>query len=649
MTDLRAAATQDQFLDVLSREDAEARFHAHLTLAPLGAETIPLDQALGRVLAEDVLAEVDVPGFDRASVDGLALRAEDTQGATAHAPALLHLTADLLTPGVAPIAGIGPHQASVIATGGMLPRGADAVVMVEHTETLPGTPLRVAVHRPAAPGAFIAGAGSDIAMGETVLRRGRAVTSREVAMLAAIGRAQVPVWRRPVVAILSTGNEVVAPGGPIAPGQVFDSNAATLAAAVEEQGGTPLRLGIVPDDPARLEAALADALARADVVVLSGGTSKGAGDLASRAAAGLVRPGIVVHGVALKPGKPLCLAVQDGKPVAILPGFPTSAIFTFHAFVAPVIRAFAGRAPAPTETAEATLPMRIASERGRTEYVLSSLVPGPDGLLAYPTAKGSGAVTGFAAADGFFAIPAATDGLPAGTRVTVQRIGAAAPADLIAIGSHCTGLDLLIGLLEAEGLVARSLAVGSQGGLAAVARGACDLAGIHLMDPATGAYNRPLLPPGVSLVPGYGRLQGVVVRPGDPRFAAAETPAQVVDAAGDGTLMVNRNQGSGTRILIDRLLAGRRPPGHAHAPRSHNAVAAAVAAGRADWGVAIATVAAQYGLRFLPLQDEHYDFAIPQSRLHRPAVQRFIALLAAPATRAALRDKGFDCPDPAPT
>jgi putative molybdopterin biosynthesis protein len=452
---LRAAASQDQFLDVVSREEAEARFHRHLVLAPLGKETTPLARARGRVLAADITAAVDVPGFDRASVDGFAVRAADTEGASEAAPAILRLTPDLLTPGVAPSATVEAGWASVIATGGMLPRGADAVVMVEHTDAPADGTLRIEVHRPVAPGAFVAGAGSDIALGETVLRRGRILSSREIAMLAAVGLADVPVWRRPRVAILSTGDEIVAPGGAIRPGQVFDSNAATLAAAVEEQGGEAVPMGIVPDDEALLEAALDRALACADVVLLSGGTSKGAGDLASRAAARLDRPGIVVHGVALKPGKPLCLAVQDGKPVAILPGFPTSAIFTFHSFIAPVIRVFAGLPPADERVVDAALPMRIGSERGRTEYVLCALMPSPDGgLAAYPTAKGSGAVTSFAAADGFFTVPAASETVAANTVVQVQRIGDAPPADLVIIGSHCAGLDLLVGLLERDGLVA---------------------------------------------------------------------------------------------------------------------------------------------------------------------------------------------------
>jgi len=635
MNDIRSAASQTQFLDVMSREEAEARFRAHLPMKPLGMESVALTQARGRVLAKDVLAAVDAPGFDRASVDGFAVRADDL-------PAVLRLTPDLLTPGVPPVHTVEPGWASLIATGGMLPRGADAVVMVEQTDTLDGEPLRIEVRRAVAPGAFVAGTGSDIARGETVLRRGQVLTSREIGMLAAVGLDQVAVWRRPVVAVISTGNEIVPPGTPIRTGQVFDSNAATIGAAVEEAGGIVLPMGIVPDDLATIRATLADALARADMVLLSGGTSKGAGDVAAQAVAHLRDPGILVHGVALKPGKPLCLAVAGRTPVAILPGFPTSAVFTFHTFIAPIIRVFAGLPPAREQIVEATLPHRIGSERGRTEYVLTALVPSPDGTMAaYPTAKGSGAVTSFAAADGFFPIPAETETMAAGTRVQVTRIGTAATADLVIIGSQCAGLDLLVGLLEQDGLALRSLAVGSQAGLLAAARGACDIAGIHLMDPATGLYNAPLLPPGVTLAPGYGRMQGVVVRSDDQRFQTCTTPAEVAALDGPGILMVNRNAGSGTRVLIDRLLGSRRPPGFAHAPKSHNAVAAAVAQGRADWGVAIGTVASQYGLRFLPLQAEQFDFAIPQSRLTRPAVQQFLAVLHAPATRAALRTLGF--------
>jgi putative molybdopterin biosynthesis protein len=642
---LRRAARQQQFLEVVGRDEAEARFRRHLSLAPLGREPVPLGAALGRALAADVVAGVDVPAFDRSGVDGFAVRAADVAGASDEAPRVLRLNDELLTPGVVPRGEVAPGSATIIATGGMVPRGADAVVMVEYTEPREeGGVLGVEVRRPVAPGDSVAAAGSDIARGETVLRAGQVVTSREIGALAAIGLAEVPVWRRPTVAILSTGDEIVAPGRPLPLGGVYDSNAAILAAAVEELGGVPVRLGIAPDDEAAMSARLEEAL-ESDVVLLSGGTSKGAGDVAARVVARLGDPGIVVHGVALKPGKPICLAVTRGKPVVILPGFPTSAIFTFHEFVAPVIRAFAGLPPERRETVRASLAAKLASQRGRTEYVMVSLVEDPaGGLSAYPTGKGSGAVTAFGQADGFFAVPAQAEFAAAGAPVDVTIIGARhRAADLVVMGSHCVGLDAIVGRLVREGLVVKALAVGSMGGLHAARRGECDVAGVHLMDPATGEYNRPFVDERLELVPGYRRLQGVVFRRGDARFEGREAGDAIARAAADpACVMVNRNPGSGTRILVDRALGAARPAGYAHQAKTHNAVAAAVAQGRADWGVAIRPVAAQYDLGFLPLQPEHYDFVIPRARLARPAVARFLELLAHPEVRERLAALGFE-------
>ena len=641
MAAVRAASRQEQFLEVVSEEEARRRFAAAFTPRPLGVQTVTLAAALGRVLAEDVIAGVDVPGFDRSLVDGFAVRAADTLGASEASPVRLRLNPEVLACGHPPALTVEPGTASVIATGGMMPRGADAVVMVEHAEPGPDEGSWIALRRPVAPGAHVGAAGGDIARGETVLRRFRVLTSRELGMLAAVGRAEVAVLRRPRVAVLSTGDELVAPGAEPRPAGVFDSNGAIVAAAVAEAGGEPIPLGIVPDDETALSRALSEALAVADLVVLSGGTSKGAGDFCYRVVSRLGR--IVVHGVALKPGKPLCLAVAEGKPLVVLPGFPTSAVFTFHGFVAPLIRAMGGLAETGAETVEARLAVRLPSELGRTEYAMVSLVQTGSGLAAYPLAKGSGAVTAFSLADGFVAVPALADAVEAGTPLTVTLIGRGIrPADLVVIGSHCVGLDRIAGLLAERGIAAKLLNVGSLGGLAAARRGEADLAPIHLLDPKTGEYNRPLLPPGVALIPGWRRMQGIVFRPGDARLEGRTAEEAVAAALADPScLMVNRNAGSGTRVLIDRLLRGARPPGFLNQPKSHNAVAAAVAQGRADWGVAIATVARDYGLGFIPLAEEHYDFAVPEARLDRVPVRAFRDLLTEPATRAALTALGF--------
>jgi putative molybdopterin biosynthesis protein len=328
----------------------------------------------------------------------------------------------------------------------------------------------------------------------------------------------------------------------------------------------------------------------------------------------------------------------------VLPGFPTSAIFTFHAFVAPVIRAFAGLPPEAAQTIEARVPVRIASELGRKEFVLVSLVDGDDGPVAFPTGKGSGAVTSFSQADGFIEIDALASALDADTRAQVTLIGAGAAApDVTIMGSHDIALDVVVGALAERGFTARTLAVGSLGGVAAATRGQCDIAPVHLIDPRSGEYNKHLVTPYLSLVRGWTRTQGIVFRAGDVRFDG-RSAAEAIKAAlaDDGILMVNRNAGAGTRVLIDRLLDGARPPGYANQPKSHNAVAAAIAQGRADWGVAIEPVAKMYGLGFIPVAPEHYDFLVVESRKARPAVQAFLAALRDETTRARIRAIGMD-------
>jgi len=634
---------QTQFLNVVTRDEATDRFREHLRLAPLGKELVSLQAALNRVLADDVVAEVDVPGFDRSNVDGFALQAQDTFGAMEETPRKVQTNTEVLAPGVVPGRTVIAGFATPIATGGMLPRGADAVLMVEHSELVASDAGQtMEIRRPLTPGENVSYAGTDIARGETVLRAGQPVTSREIGVLAALGLTEISVYRRPRVAIFSTGNEIVAPGNPLPPGAVYDSNAAIIGAAVEELGGEPVHLGVIPDDEEALASALAQGL-RADVVVFSGGTSKGAGDLSYRIVRGLRNPGVVAHGVALKPGKPICLAVANGKPVVILPGFPTSAIFTFHEFVAPVIRAYAGLPVERRQTVPATLPMRVNSERGRTEYLLVGLVQGQHGLSAYPMGKGSGSVTTFSSADGFITIDQHNEILDSGTTVSVQLLGQRLePADLVIIGSHCVGLDLLIGKLMQQGIRVKALYVGSMGGLSAAKREECDIAGVHLMDPATGEYNRPSLTATLSLVAGYGRMQGIVFRKNDARFEGKQREDATMAALQDPScVMVNRNAGSGTRIIIDKLLGEHRPTGYGTQTKSHNAVAAAVAQGRADWGVAIDTVARQYGLGFIPLQEEQYDFIVPTARLQRPAVQAFRALLENALVRKELLALGF--------
>ena len=625
---------QEQFLEVLDRDEAELRWHEVIDPEPLPAERIGLESALGRVLAEDVRADVDVPGFDRSNMDGFAIRAEDSFGASEEVPVRLVLLEETIPTGVLPQSEVGPGQAMQIATGGMLPRGADCVVPVEQTDVEEAVLL---VRQARTPGAALSYAGTDMGQGETVLFAGVNLTSRETGVLAAIGRTEIDVVRRPRVAIISTGDEIVQPGEAMRPGLVYDSNGRILTDAVTELGGEAVFMGAFRDDPDALREAVRRGLEETDLVLLSGGTSKGEGDLNALVVAEL-DPGILVHGVALKPGKPICLAAHGDKPVVILPGFPTSAIFTFHEFVAPVLRRLAGLPATQREVVQARLAQKVVSVRGRLEYLLVGLVDrGEEEPAAYPMGRGSGSVTSFSRADGFVRIGRNREIVDALEEVEVTLIGRASPvADLVVIGSHCVGLDLIGSALSEEGFRVKVLAVGSQAGLDAAARGECDVAPVHLLDPESGEYNYSFLSSGMRLLPGYGRMQGILFRKEDGRDGEALM-------ADPDARMVNRNRGAGTRILIDTLLQGRRPPGYAYEPRSHHAVVAAVVQGRADWGVTISNLAERAELGFHPLRTERYDFVVPESRWEKPAVRRFRELLETGSDlRRLLAKAGFD-------
>ena len=464
-------------------------------------------------------------------------------------------------------------------------------------------------------------------------------------MMAAVGIADARVWRKPRVAVISTGDELIAPGHALPPAAIYDSNGPIIAAALEENGCEAIRLGAIPDDETRLEAVIRNAHADCDAVVLSGGTSKGAGDLTHRIVARLGRPGIVTHGVALKPGKPLCLAVCDGKPVVVLPGFPTSAMFTFYDIVAPVLRTMAGLPARQETTIRARVPVRVPSDLGRTEFVMVALAEDAGGTVAHPVGKGSGAVTAFSQADGFFAIEAlAATATPAGATVEVRLFSPHVRIpDLVIMGSHCARPRRpWRAHCRGKGLSSRILALGSQGGARGpgTRRNATWRRSICSTRPPA-STTRPFLGEGYALIKGWRRLQGLVFARGDKRFEGRDIDGAVAAALADPTcLLVNRNAGAGTRTLIDRLLKGAKPPGYWNQPRSHNAVAAAVAQGRADWGVAIRPVAEALGLGFIPLADEEYDFAVRAGFLDSEKGAAFTEALA--AARQDIAALGFE-------
>ena len=380
-------------------------------------ETVGLDCALGRVLARDILAEEYVPGFDRSTVDGYALRGADTFGCSESIPALLTCTG-AVEMGKEPTFAVGPYQCGAIPTGGALPEGADAVQMVEHTEDYGGGEIGIVKSVP--PGANLIFKGDDVKPGDLVLRKGRRLEPQDIGALAALGVTQVPVVPKLRVGLISTGDELVPPEGDPGPGQVRDVNGPLVAALLAQAGAEAVPLGIVPDREELLKKAVEGALEKCDCVVLSGGSSVGEKDAACRVMAALGE--VLCHGVAMKPGKPTLLGKAGGKPILGLPGHPVAALFTAKLFLIPLLARLEGRTWAE-RTVSARLAQTVPANHGRAQYTGITLEEKPDGLWAVPIWGKSGLITTLAGADGFFCVPRDREGIPAGEMVEVSLFG----------------------------------------------------------------------------------------------------------------------------------------------------------------------------------------------------------------------------------
>ncbi len=639
MSEVKALEGRKVFRTLVTIEDALSELHKHFKPELTATDEVPVSDSIGRTLAQDVVAQIDVPGFDRAAMDGYAVIADDTFGADDDNPKGLKIVGrcEAGQQSSIPVKG---GEAIEISTGAPVPRGSNAVVMVEYTRRINST---LEIFRSVVPGENIGAAGSDIMAGELVLRNGETITPREIGVLAALGTERIRVFRKPRVAILSTGNELLPPGASLAYGKLYDINASAIAASVVECGGEPVHLGIVPDNAEAMQNTLRQGLEQADMVLTSGSTSAGAGDLIYRIIDNLGKPGVLVHGISVKPGKPAVIAVVNGKPLIGLPGYPTSALMIFHALVAPILREMSGLTQKAVVVQGARLALRVTS-KGRRELLPVHLTRTATGeYLAYPTMGGSGAISSFSLSDGYIDIPDTVNYVEEGDEVKVYLFGAGLnPADLVVIGSHCVGIDVLIGVIREHrpGFVSKVINTGSLGGLHAIKRGEADVAGVHLLDEATGEYNVPFyhlfgLKDRAVLVRGYAREQGFLLPKGNPMGIHGFDDLLTGEIS-----FMNRNRGSGTRMLVDHHLSKiaasrditleeftKRILGYTSEAKSHSAVAAAVAHGRADVGVGIRTVAETYGLDFIKIGDESYDFLLAKDRLEKPAVQSFLDAL----------------------
>ncbi|WP_135661951.1 molybdopterin biosynthesis protein [Halorhabdus rudnickae] len=575
--------------------------------APAGTETVRVERASGRVLAEPIDAGIDVPGFDRASMDGYAVRARETAGAGEMDPIELRVV-DRLAAGERPETAVEAGTAVEIATGAVLPEGADAVVMIERCEARGET---VAVERAVAPGANVMSAGSDVAAGDRALSAGTRLAPRTIGLLAAIGRETVPVRTAPTVGILPTGDELVAPGSELSPaeGEIYDVNGTTLANAVRETGGEPLRYGILPDDESEMRETLSRAAAECDLLLTAGSTSAGSGDVLYR----LVEANgeLTIHGVSIKPGKPTIVGRYDGTPLVGLPGYPVSALSIFRLLVGPTLREWAG-----TDRDAATVTGRLARteryDEGRHRAVPVGLVrDGSDDLLVYPVDRGSGATTSLAYADGVVEMAADTRRLDAGETVTVELFSTSdRPPELLAVGERDPGFLAAIDGIDRT----RYRTLGSTGGQRWLADGIADVAVVtgensfESTAETLGCWTREW---GLLLADGIDVDGVAALADGDYRF-------------------VNRSRGSGLQEAFEAVIDGSDDPegirekidGYGIGTHGIESAARRIERGSADVGLGLATTADRLGLGFQGLGVQPVSVFAAADRVEKPAVGR---------------------------
>ena len=591
------------------------------------AVTVALEEAVGRVTAAPIWASRSSPPFDAAAMDGIAVRAADTHGASETTPLLL-----------------APGAFAAVDTGDPLPEPYDAVVMREHVHYAEGrAELRAAV----APFQHVRSIGEDISATELLLPAGHRLRGIDVAAAAAAGATEVTVRRAPVVAILPTGDEMRPIGSELAPGELLDTNSLMLAAQARAAGCEAIRLPLEPDDQERIAAAVRGATGRCDLIIIIAGSSAGRDDHTAELVAEL--GALAVHGVAVRPGHPVVLGAIDATPVIGAPGYPVSASLTFDIFAAPLLAELEGAAATVRPSARARLARKVVSVIGSEDWVRVRLGRVGGGLVASPLPRGAGVLTSLVRADGLLVIATEVEGHHGGEEVDISLLRSLAEVEgtIVAIGSHDPIIDLAASELRTRdpNVTLASSNVGSLGGLTALRDGLCHLAGSHLLDPETGGYTLPyverlLADREVAIIRLVHRQQGLIVAPRNPLGLGG-----IADLAAPGLRYVNRQRGAGTRVLLDFELrrAGIDAAmigGYSREEPTHLAVAAAISAGRADCGLGIQSAARAFGLNFVPVAAEPYDLVMDRATAESALLAPLWALLETAEFRAAVTALG---------
>ncbi|HSH03463.1 MAG TPA: molybdopterin biosynthesis protein [Anaerolineae bacterium] len=631
------------YLHDIPLTQAQARFTQALTAAnlntPLPSETIPLNEhALGRTTARAIWAQQSAPHYHASAMDGFAVHAPTTHGAALTNPLTLTL----------------PAQATYLDTGDALPPDFNAVIPIENVEPLDQNgelspdnraPHAIRIRAAANPWQHVRPLGEDMVATQLVLPAGHTLRPADLGAIAGSGHHTIDVVRHPRVAIFPSGDELRPIGQPVTAGEIIEYNSLILAAQVNQWGGQAARFPILPDDQTAIRAALAQAATNHDLILLNAGSSAGSADFSADVIADLGQ--LLVHGIAVRPGHPVILGLIQTEtkttPIIGVPGYPVSAALTGEIFVQPLLAQWLGRQPASPPTITAQLTRKLTSPAGDDDYVRVAVGRVGDRTLAAPLTRGAGVISSLVRADGLAHLPRGSQGLPAGSDVTIHLYRS--PADIaqtiLAIGSHDLTLDLLAQFLAPRGRRLASANAGSLGGLIALRRREAHLAGAHLLDPDTGTYNHTYLTKylpdtPVTLITLVGRQQGLIIPPGNPKGLQSLT-----DLTNPDIYFSNRQRGAGTRVLLDYHLNHLNIDpttinGYQHEEYTHLAVAATVSSGRADCGLGIAAAAHALNLDFIPLYQERYDLVIPDEHLNTPHLAPLLDLLQHPPLHQAI-------------
>ena len=622
------------YLKMESRERAQdLMFQSFDKVLKLPAEFVAVPDAVGRVTAHAIPARLSSPNFHAAAMDGIAVKASLTFGASETAPVALTIDTD----------------AVAVNTGQVLPSGTDAVIMIEDVHQPDGSTWEI--HSPATPWQHVRKVGEDIVATELLFPSGHLITPYCIGALISGGIFEVPVYRKPRVLIIPTGNEVVdwrdQPDIDPQPGQVLESNASVLAALIRQWGGKVFAHPIVADDPDQIREVVSQGVEQdVDMVLTIGGSSAGSKDLTKRVFEVLGE--VLVHGITMMPGKPLVISRIDDKPVFGIPGYQVSAILAFEQFVGPLIHGMLGLKAVSRQTVKALPSRKIPSKLGLEEFLRVRLGVVNDRMVATPLPRGAGNITTITEADGVVRIPANAEGVNDDDVIEVELLRPLATIEdtVVVVGSHDNSLDLLADLMARRGQGRLSSSnVGSMGGLMALKKGVSHVAGAHLLDTATGVYNRAYIDRFLSDLPVKQvnlvcRDQGLIVPKGNPRNIRG-----LEDIQGGKLRFLNRQQGSGTRILLDYRLdqLGLEPntiEGYANEEFTHMAVAVAVLTGAADTGLGIYAAAKALELDFIPVVTEQYDLIIPEAYFHWNQMQNLLNTIRSDAFKTGVAALG---------